>query len=150
MPAYALFHSCRSLVVRHSASNVCTLHPDRHGRRESAHAAAIFGLQAARVECVAYPADLRLGRVDLVERDDIEANRGRLPCGVPHEQVTRRLNDAPALVRVDAVDGRAERAATARSDFDDDELLVVAAHEIDLAEPATVAACEDFETVLLE
>src|SRR6185436_3552767 len=45
---------------------------------------------------------------------------------------------------------RAQRAAPASSDFDDDELLVVAAHEIDLAEPATVTACEDFETVPLE
>ena len=67
-----------------------------------------------------------------------------------HEQVPRRLHDAPAFVRVDAVDGRAQRAAAARSNFDDDELPVVAADEIELAEPAAVAAREDFEAVPFE
>src|SRR5688572_13552511 len=62
----------------------------------------------------------------------------------------RGLNDAPAFVRVDAVDGRAQGAAAARADFDDDELAIVAANEIDLAEPAAVAARDDFEAVPLE
>ena len=107
-------------------------------------------LQAARVESVAYPANLRLGRVNRVERDDIEANDRCLPLGVTHEQVARRLHDAPALVRVDAFSGRAHGAAAARAHLHDDELPVVATDEIDLAEPATVTTRQDLEPVPLE
>ena len=107
-------------------------------------------LQTACVEGVAYPLHLRLGRVDRVECDDVEANDRALPLGVAHEQMARRLHDAPAFVRVDAVDGRAQRAAAARAHLYDDELPVVAADEVDLAEPAAIAARQDRKSVPLE
>ena len=74
----------------------------------------------------------------------------RLPFGVTHQQMARRLHDAAALVRVDAFDGRAQCAAAACANFDDDELAVVAADEVELAEAAAIAAREDREPVPLE
>ena len=59
------------------------------------------------------------------------------------------MHDAPAFVRIDTFDCRAQRAAAARSDLYDDELAVVPAYEIDLAEPAAVPTRENFEAVAL-
>ncbi len=64
--------------------------------------------------------------------------------------MARRLHDAAALVRVDAVDRGAQRAAASRAHLDDDELAVLTADEIELAETATITAREDREPVPLE
>ncbi len=64
--------------------------------------------------------------------------------------MTRRLNDAAAFVHVDAVDCGAPGAATPRAHFNDDELSVVAANEIELAKPATIAAGQDRKPVPFE
>jgi hypothetical protein len=60
------------------------------------------------------------------------------------------LHDSAAFVDVDAFSGRADGAAAASANFDDDELPVLAANEIQLAEPAAVASRENFEAVALE
>src|SRR5690606_39994519 len=59
--------------------------------------------------------------------------------GMPHQQMTGGAHDAMALSAVDARKRRHESVTAPRPHLDDDERRSIRAHEVELAETATVA-----------
>ena len=67
-----------------------------------------------------------------------------------HQEVPRGLDDARAFARSDGRHRAAVRARRARADLDDDQHPAVAANQVELAEPATVAPRQDGEPLTFE
>lgn len=89
------------------------------------------------------PLHARLGGIDVVDGNDVEANGLREPRRMVHQEVARGVDDSPLLARTDGFNGTTARSACARSDLDDDESRSVDADQVELAESATVAAGDD-------
>ncbi len=71
-----------------------------------------------------------------------------MPLVMPHEKVTRRIDDAPALAGPDA--GKGAAAVSPRLDLYDHEPAPVAGDEIQLAQPAAIASGNDGQPMVLE
>src|SRR4029079_19764197 len=99
---------------------------------------------------VSEPRDSRLRGVDCVERDDVEANRRVAPLAVAHQEVPGRPDDACALRGSDALRRARDGAAAACANLDHHESALLAANEVDLAEPAAVPTREHDEPAVLE
>jgi hypothetical protein len=67
-----------------------------------------------------------------------------------HQQMPRGLNDSVALSRADALDRGANVVAAARAYLDDNEVAFVATNEIELAEPAPIAAGNNADALPFE
>src|SRR5690606_41022316 len=94
---------------------------------------------SARVERGLDPDEVGIRPLDVLDRDDVEANGTRTPFGMPHQQMTGGAHDAMALSAVDARKRRHESVTAPRPHLDDDERRSIRAHEVELAETATVA-----------
>src|SRR5690606_1055698 len=105
---------------------------------------------SACVEGCLDPDEIRLPALDVLHGDDVEADWSCPPCGMAHQQVVRRAQDAAALPAVDARERRHQPVAAPRPDLDDDERLALRADEIELAEPASIALQQRLDAVPLE
>lgn len=73
-----------------------------------------------------------------------------MPDRMLHEKMARREDDPLLLVPIDGFGRRAFVGAPPRPDFDDDKTVVVAADDVELAEPAAIAPRNDREPLTLQ